>query len=72
MAAGSRLVLEFQDSHGDTIVHTFPYISQNITTTKVKSIMDAIIANGSIFSDVPIAKVSAKLVTTTESSFSLS
>lgn len=72
MAAGSKLVLEFQNSYGKTIVHTFFYAKASVTNDQVKTLMDTIISNGSIFSDVPVTKVSAKLVTTTENNFSLS
>ena len=72
MAAGSKLVLEFQDSLGDTIVHTFPYAKAGVTAAQVKTLMDTIISNGSIFYSKPATKVSAKIIFTTESNFSLS
>ena len=72
MATVCRLVLEFQDSYGDTIVHTFPSAKAGVTAAQVKNLMDTIISNGSIFKNVPATKVSAKIVITSENNFSLS
>ena len=68
----SKLVLEFYDSTGGTFKHSYPHVDEDVTTNKVKGLVQATITNGSIFDKVPVSTKSAKLVTTTESEFQLS
>lgn len=68
----TNLVLTFQTSSGDKTTFTFPYAKSNATANQVRSAVNAIITNGSIFEDVPVTAHSAKIVTTTETDISLS
>jgi len=72
MPATSKLVLEFNTGDGGTTTHSYKYINPEITTARVKTIMNTTISNGSIFEKVPVSIKAAKVVTTTESDFDLS
>ena len=72
MAAGVQLVLQFEDNNGNNIVYSFPYAEPGARTKDVVALMDAFIANGDIFTHVPVKKVSAKTVTTSENEYEVS
>jgi len=64
--AGSQLVLQFRDANSSNIKFTYRYANPDVSSSEVKSLVAAIIANGSIFEKVPTVAVSATLQTTTE------
>ena len=68
----TKLVMEFTDAEGINRTFNYNYIEPTAaTTTRVKNLMNAMITNGSIFTHVPMAKVAAKLVTTTDESINI-
>lgn len=71
MATGNRLVLEFGDANDNSIFFTFNYANTAATVQDVRAVMNAFIANGSIFSYPPVSIKSAKIVTTSESTFNI-
>ena len=72
MAAGSRIIFEFADASGDSIFFTYNYGDDDASTSAVKNAMNTIIANGDIFTHVPVAIKGAKAVITSEVNFDLS
>ncbi|MBQ6970747.1 MAG: DUF2922 domain-containing protein [Synergistaceae bacterium] len=71
MAAGTKLVLGFENSSGNAVSMSFNYAKPSATTAQVKALMSGIITNGSIFENVPVTAKSAKTVTTTENVYDL-
>lgn len=71
MAAGTKLVLRFGTTSGEKNF-TFNYGNANAANTDVKTLMNAIITNGSIFRYPPLTAISAKAQVTTETTFDLS
>ncbi len=67
----ARLVLTFSGSSGD-VVFSYPRIDPEVESTDVQACMEAIVTNGSIFSNVPLAIKSAKLVITQETNMNVS
>ncbi len=72
MAAGTKLVCTFGTSEEKTSTMTFNYAKSEPTEANVKAFMNAVIANGVIFENVPVTAKSAKTVTTTENVYDLS
>lgn len=70
MAAGTSLVLSFATASGST-THTWKYAKANATKANVQALITATITNGELFSAVPTAIKSAKIVTTTEQAYDL-
>lgn len=68
----TKLVLTFAGSNGTTATHNFNYADPEATTASVKALVNGIIANGSIYANVPVTAKSAKVVTTTETAYDLS
>lgn len=67
----TKLVLDFKDADGATRRWNFNYADSDVTSSQVISLMDGMIANGSIFINPPISKYAAKLVITTETPLSI-
>ena len=72
MAEGTKLVLSFETSAGKSMTLIYNYAKPAASTANVKALMNGIIANGSIFVNVPATAKSAKEVTTTEDIYDLS
>ena len=72
MAAGTKLVCTFSTSGDKTTSFTFNYAKSNATISNVKALMNAIVANGEIYVNVPLTAKSAKTVTTSENVYDLS
>lgn len=72
MAEGTKLVLGFETSTGKSMTLTYNHAKQSPGLANIKSLMNGIIANGSIFAEVPATAKSAKEVTTTEVIYDLS
>ncbi len=72
MAEGTKLVLGFQNASGTNMTLSYSHAKASATAAQVKSLMNGIIANGSIFANVPATAKSAKIVTTTEAEYDLS
>ena len=68
----TKLVLTFAGSNGSTATHNFSYADPEATVASVKALMNGIIANGSIYANVPLTVKSAKTVTTPETVYDLS
>lgn len=62
----SRLVCKFKNLEGKAVNKSFNHAKADVTDANVKTLMNAIIANGGdVFNDVPTQKTSAQLITTT-------
>ena len=72
MAAGTTLVLEFGDDNGNSVFFSYNYANPDALVSDIKTLMNTIIANGSIFKKNPVSIKSAKAVRTSESEFDLS
>lgn len=62
----TKLVLKFMSATGSEITMNYNYVDPEVEAASVKALMEGIIANGSIFANVPTAMTSAKVVTTEE------
>ncbi len=72
MASGVKLVLRFKTSNDKNVIFSFNYAKSSATTAQVKNLMNGIITNGSIFTNVPVTAVSATQVVTEENEYDLS
>ena len=72
MAIGTKLVITFIDSNAHERNFSFAYASPTATSNAIKTAAQAIITNGSIFQNVPVAVKDAKLVTITETNINVS
>lgn len=66
------LKINYSTSDGGSTIHTWRYADPDVTATYVNALISATITNASLFSRVPTAATSAKLVTTTESEITIS
>lgn len=55
-----KLILTFIDVSGKDVVFIFNYADKTAETSDIVALMESIIANGSIFNDVPVSIKSAK------------
>ena len=69
--ASKKLVLTFAGTNGD-VTFSYAYVKDSVTTSNVKSLVNGLITNGSIFANPPVSAKSAKIVTTSEEPFDLS
>ena len=72
MAAGTKLVLGFENSTGNSVSMTYNYAKPSAGLANIKALMAGIIANNIIFANSPVTAVSAKEVTTSENIYDLS
>lgn len=72
MAAGTKLVFSFGNALGNTINYSYNYGDANTATSDIKTAMNTMITNGTIFRNVPVSIKGAKAVVTTETEFDLS
>lgn len=72
MAAGTTLEATFLKSDGAKTTFKYKYANPEASSNAVKTLMQAMITNGSIFENVPATIDSAKLVTTSETSLRVS
>ena len=72
MASGVKLVLGFKTSNDKNVIFSFNYAKPSATAAQVKNLMNGIITNGSIFTNVPVTAVSATQVVTEENEYDLS
>lgn len=72
MAEGSKLICTFLDAEGKDIVLTYDYADATADRADIRALVAGMIANGAIFENVPVTAKSAKIVTTTETVYSLS
>ena len=68
----AKLALTFSDANGNDVKLNYSHVNTAVEASDVRTLMSTIITNGSIFSSVPAAQKSAKLVITTESDIDLS
>lgn len=71
MAAGSKLILRFGTMSGEKNF-TYNYGNSEALASDIKTLMNTMIANGSIFRYVPTTIISAKVAVTSETEFDLS
>ena len=62
--AGTVLNMVFKDAGDMKMTVSLNYADDEADSSDVNALMTAIVSNGSIFSDTPVSKVSAQLVTT--------
>ncbi|MBQ7221415.1 MAG: DUF2922 family protein [Synergistaceae bacterium] len=68
----AKLVLTFADASGNDVKMSYSHADSEAEASDVRTAIQAIITNGSIFTAVPVSAKSAKLVITTESNIELS
>ena len=61
----AKLQLRFVTTNGEKNF-TFSRVDPNVTTQQVKTLMNAMITNGSIYKYAPLSQVSAKTIITQE------
>lgn len=72
MASTYRLVMTFKNASGNNVSYSFGYVIPNVEASSVKTLMETMIANGDIYSNPPVSIKSAKIVSTSETSLSIS
>lgn len=72
MAAGTKMVLSFYNASGATVNYSYNYGNSEALASDIKTAMNTMITNGSIFRNVPVSIKSAKAVITSETEFDLS
>ena len=72
MATATKIVLNFAKANGNDMSLSYSYARQDVSNSNIKSLMQGIVANGSIFENVPVAIRSAKIVTTDTTDVDLS
>lgn len=72
MAEGSKLVLTFNTSEEKTATYTFNYAKPSATTAQVRALAQAMVTNTGTLANTLTSVKSAKIVTTTESTYDLS
>ena len=72
MAAGTKIVFSFGNAVGNTINYSYNYGKSDSSAASIKLAMNTMIANGSIFRNVPVTIKGAKAVVTSETEFDLS
>lgn len=70
MADSTTLKMTFETSTGKK-TWSFKYAKPALATQNVKSLGAAMIANGSVYANQPLALTAAKMVTTTEEDYDL-
>ena len=68
----TKLALVFKDAENNNVNLNYKYADPEVSATDVKTLMSTILTNGSSFAKVPVAKKSAKTVTTTENEIDIS
>lgn len=71
MAAGTKLILRFGTASGEKNF-TYNYGDSSALSSDVKTAMNTMITNGSVFKYPPLTAISAKVQVTTETEFDLS
>ena len=71
MAAGTKLVLRFGTASGEKNF-IYNYGNAQATASSIKTLMNAMITNGSIFKYPPLTAVSAKAQITSETEWDIS
>lgn len=66
----SRLSYVFATASGNK-TFSYNYASPTLSSSKVAALSAAIIANGEVFANVPTSCVSARIVTTSETGYSV-
>ena len=67
-----KLDLAFLKSNGNEMKMVYNYIKENVAAASVKSLMQGLISNGSIFVNTPASMKSAKLIETNTTDIDLS
>ena len=68
----AKLVLTFIDANSKNVKMSYSRADSEVEASDVRTAVQAIITNGSIFSSVPVSAKSAKIVITTENEIPLS
>jgi hypothetical protein len=73
MATVYSLKVVFLDETGEgNVSMLYSYVNPSVTDTQVNALMDSMIAKKTIFANPPASKLSAKLISRTESDFTMS
>ena len=67
----TRLKLVFSGAGEKKITLSFPYARSSAAGTEVKTLMQGIVADGSIYEDVPMGIVGAEFLTSTSTPINL-
>lgn len=68
----TKLVLKFADAESKEISHSFSNADKNAQPTNVKALANGMVANGDIYTRVPVTVKSASIVTTTTTPIDIS
>lgn len=71
MASVTKLSLEFVDEDGAKMSRSYNYANPSVTGTQVKTLMNSMITNGSIFNTPPAIIKGAYLITTDKNAIDL-
>ena len=66
MTESSKLKLVFKNAGGEDVNFTFSSADKNVESSDVRALMNGMITNGTIYTNVPVAISSATMITTTE------
>ena len=72
MATINKLSISYSSLTGGTVTHNFKYVNPSVTAANVISLINATLANKTIFQVQPQAAKSASLVQTTDTSIDIS
>jgi hypothetical protein len=66
-----NLRLVFKSGSNNPLTITYPYVDPEVTAEDVSTLMEAIIANGEIFSEPPVTAVGAEIVAKTTTALAI-
>ena len=70
--ASQKLVIVLTGSNGEDVRFSYNYAKSNVSEQNVKALANALVANGSVFSNPPVKAKSAKLVVQTDTEYNVS
>ena len=68
----AKLILTFADANGSNVKMSYSHANAEVEASDVRTAVQTIITNGSIFSAVPVSAKSATLSVTTDTEIALS
>ena len=71
MATTRKITMTFRKSNGDKFNLNYNNAKETVTNAQVKSAMEGIIVNGTIFENIPAVLHSAAMTTTNKTEFDL-
>lgn len=72
MATTTKLITKYKKANGESVTQTLRNVKNNVTADKVKTYVNTVVENGSIFTKVPVSVSSAVIQTIEETEVDLS